>query len=413
MTNTAQPQQQSQQQAPQQAPVKTGISQEQAAGKIKNLLTPNAAQPKKPQQQQQQQPQKQNLSAQQRPKTQQKEAVKGQSQAGQRNTGADNASGLSKVDPLASTTDDSLNEEALDQTDDATALDGDNDQSTTDEADADAADEDGVDGEAEQDEENPEAETSYTVTVDGQDYEVSFEELVAGYQRQADYTKKATALAQERKEVEAIKAEVADLPEQRKQYQQGAEALVKNASLVLKAFQHGFMPPPPEPELAKTDPTSYIQQKERHQQALQLMGALQGELRSLEDQGKEEHQKAVKAGRVKLYEAMPEMKDEASRQKLRAYANSLGFSDENIANESSHVLFVCVEKARRWDELQASKLNLKDKKTLPKVTKRTNAQPSAGAVKERQKQNVLESHRSTRTIKSAESAIASLLKGGQ
>jgi len=58
-------------------------------------------------------------------------------------------------------------------------------------------DEDDEEGDAENEDD------SYTVKVDGKEIRVSRKELLSSYQRQADYTKKSMALAEERKSHEA------------------------------------------------------------------------------------------------------------------------------------------------------------------------------------------------------------------
>lgn len=60
------------------------------------------------------------------------------------------------------------------------------------------------DVEDEGDEANPEAGEKYQVKVDGEVIEVTLKEALAGYQRQADYTRKAQALAAEKQELEQV-----------------------------------------------------------------------------------------------------------------------------------------------------------------------------------------------------------------
>jgi len=56
--------------------------------------------------------------------------------------------------------------------------------------------------EEEESEDESETETVYTVRVDGKDVEVTEDELLKGYSRQADYTKKTQELAEYRKEMD-------------------------------------------------------------------------------------------------------------------------------------------------------------------------------------------------------------------
>lgn len=279
-----------------------------------------------------------------------------------------------------------------------------------------ATETDGVDGDDTGEGEGDDDGTLYMVKVAGKELEVPLSELIKGYSRTADYQQKTAAVAKERKEVEAIKESVKDLPQQRETYVKQAEFFGSAATAVKIALQSKFMPQPPNPELAKTDPAAYFAQQKNHEDAKQFTAAIEQQLGQIQTrlvtEAKEQHQKAVKESRVKLYEAMPDMAQPVARQKLREYANSLGFSDEAIQNETSHVLFVCVEKARRWDELQAKKANMKPQAPIQKVTRRTNAAETGRAVKQREKGQVFAEHSKTKTIQSAEKALMSIFSGG-
>ena len=66
------------------------------------------------------------------------------------------------------------------------------------------------DEEAEEDDDNPDAGEKYKVKVDGEVVEVTLKEALAGYQRQADYTRKAQALAAEKQELEQVVGEFSE-----------------------------------------------------------------------------------------------------------------------------------------------------------------------------------------------------------
>ena len=63
-----------------------------------------------------------------------------------------------------------------------------------------------------------EEDLKYTIKVDGEELEVGIEELKNGYQRQADYTRKSQALAEQRKETESIQSERMRLEQERQMY---------------------------------------------------------------------------------------------------------------------------------------------------------------------------------------------------
>jgi hypothetical protein len=78
----------------------------------------------------------------------------------------------------------------------------------------DETEEETTEGDEPEAEDSEESSETYEVTIDGQTVEVSLKEALAGYQRQADYTRKAQALAHERQEFEAARQEIAEVVEQ-------------------------------------------------------------------------------------------------------------------------------------------------------------------------------------------------------
>jgi hypothetical protein len=81
-----------------------------------------------------------------------------------------------------------------------------------------------------------EEDLKYTIKVDGEELEVGIDELKNGYQRQADYTRKSQALAEQRKETEAIQSERMQLEQERQMYANGLQMLQEQQSAKLKAF---------------------------------------------------------------------------------------------------------------------------------------------------------------------------------
>ena len=62
----------------------------------------------------------------------------------------------------------------------------------------------------EEDDEDPSLSETYQVKVDGEVVEVTLKEALAGYQRQADYTRKAQALSEEKRQLEETVAEFSE-----------------------------------------------------------------------------------------------------------------------------------------------------------------------------------------------------------
>lgn len=261
---------------------------------------------------------------------------------------------------------------------------------------------------AETAEDEQDSETLHSIVVDGKESKVTYEELISGYQRQADYTRKMQSLAKERKDVEAVKEQVRDLPKVQKAYQDGAETFSKNAQLVMVALEQRFMPKPPDQALLDKDPAAYVRQKEHFQEALHFRAGLTQELQGIEAQAKEAAKKQVFEGRQKLFQEMPEMNDAANRHKLTAYAKTFGFTDENIVNEPNHVLFIWAEKARKYDEIMARKASLTPDKSKPKVAKQLKASEGHKAIQVRQRTAMFDTHKREKSVDSAARAIAGI-----
>lgn len=101
---------------------------------------------------------------------------------------------------MAATEPETVNQEApevQDESDDVTIDDLISDLVEDEDADSDTPDE----GEGEEGDEDPSLAETYQVKVDGEVVEVSLKEALAGYQRQADYTRKAQALAAEKEQL--------------------------------------------------------------------------------------------------------------------------------------------------------------------------------------------------------------------
>lgn len=116
-----------------------------------------------------------------------------------------------------------------------------------------APDEEEGEYEDEESSEEEEALEYYAIKVDGEEIEVSLEELQSGYQRQKDYTKKTQALAEQRKDYEAKAAKLEQLQTQYLQQAQLANELLNRD---LKKFEVVDWE-----SLKLTDPVGYVQKQ--------------------------------------------------------------------------------------------------------------------------------------------------------
>lgn len=200
------------------------------------------------------------------------------------------------------------------------------------------------------------------VKVDGMEVEIDEEEIKKGYSRTADYTRKTQQLAEERKKFEA--EERAAVREERKYYAERLEML-EEALKVLGPQQ--------EPDwntlrtsLNSEEFTQAFSEWRTHQQRFEKARAERDAVREREEKDSTAQRQARLTREMeKLYEAIPDLRDaekgKALRDDLTAYANSVGFSDDDLASVEDHRALVLLDKARRWDEYQKNKPKVQEK----------------------------------------------------
>jgi hypothetical protein len=245
----------------------------------------------------------------------------------------------------------------------------------------------------------------HVVKIDGKEERVSTAELIKGYERQSDYTKKTLALATERKQVETMKEEVKDLPLVKKAYQETAETFGRNAQLVLRALQDRFMPLQPDVNLLEKDPRAYMVQKEKFQEAQQFLGGLKMELGKAQQLKAAEFAKERSVSRGKLLTELPEIKDPVARAKFTNYCYSLGYTPEQVRDTVDNRLFIMAHKAMKFDEMEAAKKKMQTNNPRPKVTQNRTAPENPKAVQQRQEREPIERHKRMRTVDSAAAAM--------
>lgn len=190
------------------------------------------------------------------------------------------------------------------------------------------------------------------VKLDGEEAEVTLDELRKGYSRYSDYTRKTQALAEERKsfygEAEAIRME-------RAQY---AELLpVLKAQLEVQSDAE-----PDWDNLYNEDPIEAAR-LERHwnksrQERVAKLQAINTEQQRVAEEMTKEQQRAladiVQSERAKLTDVIPEWKDEGTMQseakELREWAINNGFSERDLSAlvQASHVSIL--RKAMMFDK---------------------------------------------------------------
>lgn len=223
----------------------------------------------------------------------------------------------------------------------------------TDEVDDEADESDDEEGEVE--EQQPEVRV-FKVKVDGEEVEVPEDELLRGYSRTQDYTRKTQALAEQRKqaeqEYEAVRAE-------RAQYAQ----LLDRLSSKLEAE------PEVDESLQYTDPIAYAQQLSAYMQAQQqkqVIAQEQQRLSALEQQAQQQRmQKYLAEQSEALTTLIPDWVDpevaKVEKVKVREAAKQYGYSDEELAQLYDARAVALMRDAMKYRELVAKRQEIKPK----------------------------------------------------
>jgi hypothetical protein len=218
---------------------------------------------------------------------------------------------------------------------------------------------------AEEVQEEPEETPRYRVKVGSEELEVDLDELIKGYSRTSDYTKKTQTLAEQRKAIEAERTRIDEAAKLRDQYAQR-----------LQVIEQMLASQPEEnlAELKETDPIGYtVKVAERLERDKQLE-AIRQERQQVAARQQAEYQEQLKnhlaSEAEKLKSAIPEMGDdvkgEVIRKEIRDYARSIGWSDQELASVYDHRAVLALYQAMQYDKLQKGK---------PTVTKKVAEAP--------------------------------------
>ena len=218
-----------------------------------------------------------------------------------------------------------------------------------------------ADGEAE-------TEQVYTVKLNGEEIDVTETELLAGYQRQQDYTQKTQAVADQRRAFET---------ERQAEMGQLRNALSYHALPTAKE-------PRPEDFAGKPDQFmqaygQWQQQSTRQAEAAQLLEVITAD----------ENRRTLEREAGLLQQAAPEWADETTRQAdyanmMQAASERYGFTPEEVASATDHRFLIMLRDATRGAQLEAKPVVLKRKTEIkPKLNAGAKVKTDPNAAKQK------------------------------
>lgn len=189
----------------------------------------------------------------------------------------------------------------------------------------------------------------YEVKVDGSSVKVDLDELKAGYSRQEDYSRKARALAEERR---AFETESQTAQQDAERYRQGLKQLTEALASIQgepdwEAERKALTP---EEFLKKradwTLSQANLEKLQRHQQ---------DEARQSDETRLAQWQKYLRAEQDKLKAAIPEWEDtakaKAETEQLVSVAKHYGFSEQEVRGVTDHRAILLLRDAMKYREL--------------------------------------------------------------
>ena len=232
--------------------------------------------------------------------------------------------------------------------------------------------------EAEYQDEVVEEAPKYRVKANGEELEVSLDELLNGYSRTADYQKKTQSLAEQRKSVEAERVKIDEAAKTRDTYAQRLQVIEQLLSQQDNTENLQ--------ELKESDPIGYaikVAERSEREKQLQTVQAerqrVQQEQQALHGQRMNQH---IQSEQEKLKTIIPEFKDEAKaeviRRDIRSYAKSIGFSDQELSQVYDSRAVQTLYKSMQYDKLVAGKSGATKKvASAPKTLKPGTSNPQS------------------------------------
>ena len=209
--------------------------------------------------------------------------------------------------------------------------------------------------ESEAEPEEQEQEQTFSVTVSGEEKELTLSELKSLAQQGADYTKKTQQVAEQRKALEAESKAIEEARYLRDAYAERLQAMEQLLSAPEQSENLEY--------LKESDPIGYaVKVAELSQQKEQLQ-AVQAERQRIAEQQQAEQQQALQQylaqQSAKLAEVLPEytdpVKGEALRSDMRSFAKNIGFSDDDLKMVRDSRQVLVLHKAMLYDKLQKAK----------------------------------------------------------
>lgn len=256
-------------------------------------------------------------------------------------------------------------------------------------------------------------ETLYEVTVNGQKQQVTLDELMKGYSRESDYTKKTMELSDKRKEIDGLQSNLAKELEAVKNSRSYYAEQLDEFSKQLGSKQEDIN----WDQLYQEDPAEYVRKKAESDRNKELLQKAQAEQQRLQEEQRLEQQKVydeyIAKERQLLEEKLPIYKNKEKRDQfvnnLKVYAKENGYSDQELAMMVDHRAVLMLADAYKYDQLKKTKLSGKKVNNPPKIVRPNASNVNESSEKEVKHNNRMKRLKKTGSIRDAQSVIKDLV----
>ncbi len=229
---------------------------------------------------------------------------------------------------------------------------------------------------------------TYMVKVDGQEQEVTLDELKRGYSGQKYIQKGMTEVAENRKNFDKLQNEVSQERQVLKQ--------------MLEQVQNGAIPVIPEyppKEMQETDLLGYNMKTEEYRRAVEQRQQWEQNAKWVAERDLQErdrlHAESLNQQAMRLAEWMPEFKDETKRQVFvkemtESAKEHYKLTDDQISTVQTAEEVMILSDAIKWRKLQANKPTAKKKAEGARPVVKPAAKRSASAAQSRNKDKALD-----------------------
>ena len=218
----------------------------------------------------------------------------------------------------------------------------------------------------------------YTVRINGEDHQVTAEELAKGYSRQADYTKKTQELSEYRKQLDEAaqfyQNEIAQTQEARQQYIGALSTAIETNPSSLAKYESTDWE-----RLKVENMEEYLTKRDEYREAQSQVEKLKQNYQQESEKQEAQHQKqyaqTIQEEHAKLVSILPAWgepeKQKAIATEIRDFALAKGYTQEELNQLVDHRSILVLMQAKAWEDSQRKISSIKQKKikNKPKVAR--------------------------------------------